>query len=159
MSGMEKDIVDVITEEHLRFRRLFSEVRQAPPTERRELFRHLVAELAGHEAAEEAIVHRALRDDVPGGKSTAESILQEENQAEKMLADMKNMDPVTPDFITRLDSLQNLVLSHADHEEEEELPMLREHIGLARLREMGQAFEKTKSSGPTHPHPKIPQTP
>lgn len=156
---MAQDIVDLIQEEHVKIRRLFAEVNEAPADQRPDLFRHLVSELASHEAAEESIVHPTLRDDVPDGEAEAESVLREESQAEEMLAEMEDIDPTSTDFVSRFQQLERAVLTHANHEEAEEHPRLREHIELDRRQEMGEAFQKVKDSGPTHPHPKTPQTP
>ena len=155
----ERDVVAVIQEEHADFRRLFTELEAAPPNEREELFRHTVARLAAHEAAEEALVHKALRDDVPDGGRIAEQVLEEENSAEDLLARMEEMDVTSGEFLTALTELQRDVLTHAEHEEREEHPKLLAALDADRRAEMGKRFQTLLAAGPTHPHPKTPQNP
>lgn len=69
-------------------------IETADVEQRQELFRTLVAELARHEASEEAIVHPTLRDEAPGGEVVARSVLEEESQAERLLARMETWTPV-----------------------------------------------------------------
>lgn len=156
---MAQDILDLIQEEHVRIRRLFAEVNEATAEERPELFRHLVAVLASHEAAEEAVIHPTLRDDVPDGAAEAGSLLSEESAAEQLLADIEELDASSTDFVSRFQQLERSVLTHANHEEAEEHPRIREHVDLERRQEMGATFELLEKVGPTHPHPKTPQNP
>jgi hemerythrin superfamily protein len=156
---MGRDVLDLIAEDHEKFRTLFGEMNEAPADQRGDLFRHIVAELARHESAEEALVHPTLRDEVPGGEAHAESVLHEESEAEKQLSELEKMDPASTDFVSRFQQIEREVLTHANHEEREEWPRLREHLDLARRQDMGEAFQKLKDSGPTHPHPMTPQTP
>lgn len=37
-------------------------------------------------------MHRATRDDVPGGEAVAEAVLDEESQGESLMAEMERMD-------------------------------------------------------------------
>lgn len=156
---MAKDILDLIQEDHVRFRRLFAEVNEASADDRPEIFRHLVSELARHEAAEEAVIHPTLRDDVPDGEAEAASLLSEESAAEQLLADVEELDASSTDFVPRFQQLERAVLTHANHEEAEEHPRIREHVDLDRRQDMGATFERLKQVGPTHPHPKTPQNP
>ena len=154
----ETDIVDRLLADHADLRRILSEVDTTPPDQLGELFRHLVSELARHEAAEEALVHTAARN-ASGGEVVAQAVLDEEDQAEKLLADMERMDPTSPEFADAFRRLRADVLAHAEHEERDEFPLLREHLSEARRRDLADAFDRLKQVGPTHPHPLTPQTP
>ena len=96
---------------------------------------------------------------MPGGGSVAQAVLEEENQAEKLMADMEKMDPEDGEFLTAFRRLREDVLEHADHEERDEFPRLRETLDVARRQEMAQGFARLKDKAPTRPHPKTPQTP
>lgn len=156
---MATDIVDILLQEHQDFVQLFDDLEQAPPADREERFRYLVARLASHEAAEEALVHRTVRRDVPGGERVAEEVLAEEAEAEQLLADMGDLDPTTTEFMSALERLRIDVLAHATHEEVEEFPLIREHLDAERRRELGESFIKVRDAGPTRPHPGTPQNP
>lgn len=155
----EKDIIDLLLDDHREFRELFPQVREATGEQREELFHYLVARLASHEAAEESVVHPALRDDVPGGVAVAVAVLQEEADAEKLLHRMTKMDVGSAEFAAALDDLERDVLAHADHEERDEFPPLREHLDVTHRRKMGRAFTTLRAAGPTRPHPLTPQAP
>lgn len=155
----QRDVIDLIQADHQEFRTLFDSIDTIPPDQREDLFRTLVAELARHEAAEEALVHRALRDDVPDGESVAEQVLEEESGAERLLADMEKMDPTSSDFLDAFIRLRDDVIGHADHEEREEHPRLREQLDEQQLRDMADKWERLKDMGPTRPHPRTPQSP
>lgn len=155
----ERDIIDLLLEEHEEFRELFVAIERSEADIRDDLFRYLVGRLAGHEAAEEAVVHRTLRDDVPGGEQLAEQVLAEENEAERLLARMYDMDSGSTEFREAMSRLKQDVLAHAEHEERDEFPQLRSHIDLERRQKMGARFQVLRDHGPTRPHPNIPQTP
>ena len=155
----ERDVVAVIQDDHAEFRRLFAELETVPPDGREELFRYMVERLAGHEAAEEALVHKALRDDVPDGGELAQEVLEEENSAEDLLAEMDELDATSEAFMIALGNLKRDVLAHAEHEEREEHPKLRQQLDADRRAEMGKRFQMLRDTGPTRPHPKTPQKP
>jgi hemerythrin superfamily protein len=155
----DKDIVDVLLEDHEEFRTLFEEVRGADEEDRDDLFRYLVGRLASHEAAEEALVHKALRDEVEGGREVAEAVLEEEASAEERLARMAKKDEWDQEFVQDLNGLEQQVLAHADHEEKEEFPLLRQHLSRERRVELAERFVLVRDTGPTRPHPGTPQTP
>jgi hypothetical protein len=156
---MTRDIVDELLADHEEFRQLFEDLRSADEDDRDELFRYVVARLAGHEAAEEALVHRAMRDEVDGGGEVAEAVLEEEASAERRLATMDDMDAWDQEFVQQLNGLEQQVLAHAEHEERDEFPLLRQHLPRERREELAEKFVTLRDRGPTRPHPATPQTP
>lgn len=156
---MAEDIIDLLEQDHDEVEELFDRLDGAAAWEREELFNEIVTELARHEAAEEALVHPAMRDEVADGRSAVEAILEEESEAEQLMADMEDMDPDRSEFLEAFEQLRTEVLAHAEHEESEEFPALRKTLSEARRREMGERFATIKDSAPTHPHPKTPQSP
>lgn len=156
---MAQNIIDLIQQDHHEVRQLLAQLDTSAPSDRGELFQKVVYELARHEAAEESIVHPTLRDEVDGGKTIADSVLEEESQAERLMADMEKMDSDSDEFLASFRKLRQEVLQHAEHEEREEHPRLREALDEQRLLEMGEGFQKVKENAPTHPHPQTPQKP
>lgn len=155
------DVIELIQRDHQEIRGLFGQMSETDPEDRGDLFRHIVSELARHEAAEEAIIHPTLRDEI-GDERTAGSIVEEEQEAEELMAEMEDMDPTSEEFLARFRQLRQLrdeVLEHAEHEESDEHPRLRERIDAARLQEMAEGFERVKEMAPTHPHPNAPNRP
>ncbi|HEX2029208.1 MAG TPA: hemerythrin domain-containing protein [Nitriliruptorales bacterium] len=156
---MPRDIVDAILEDHDVVRQLFAQLEETPPEERGDLFERIVYELARHEAAEESIVHPTLRDEVTGGEAVAAEVLEEESEAEQLMADMEGMAPTGEEFLQAFRRLRDDVLEHAEHEERDEHPRLRQELSQQRLQEMAEGFAELKENAPTRPHPKTPQTP
>lgn len=154
-----QDVIELIQADHSEVRQLLARIETAPPESRGELFDELVQDLARHEASEEAIVHPTLRDEATSGRGVAEEVLEEESQAESMLARMEKMDPAGSEFLASFRSLRDDVLAHADHEERDEHPRLREALSKDRLREMADGWTQLKQRAPTRPHPHTPQTP
>lgn len=152
------DVIDLIQRDHQRIRELFSQISETGPENRGDLFRHIVSELARHEAAEEAIIHPTLREEI-GDERTAGSIVEEEQEAEELMAQMEDMDPTSQEFLASFRQLRDDVLEHAEHEENDEHPRLRERIDAARLQEMAEGFQRVKEMAPTHPHPNAPNRP
>ena len=156
---MSQDVIELIQRDHQQVRQLLGQIEAADPDSRGELFHELVGELARHEAAEETIVHPTLRDEVDGGRAIADQVLEEESEAESLLARMEKMDPASDEFVDAFRSLRDDVLQHAEHEERQEHPKLREALSEQRREEMGQGWLKLKKTAPTRPHPHTPQTP
>lgn len=156
---MDLDIIELLRDEHEDLRELFSEVRSAEPLARTEPFRYLVSRLAAHEAAEEALLHNVMRNEVPGGEEPADIALEQEASAERMLAAMEDIEPSSDEFVPALQELEQAVLDHAAHEEQHEFPLLAEHLTITRRRELAEAFQVLRAQGPTRPHPLIPQNP
>lgn len=152
------DVIDLIQKDHNEIRELFSQIEDTAPEDRGDLFRHIVSELARHEAAEESIIHPTLRDEL-GDEQEASSIVEEEQEAEELMAAMEDMDPTSQEFLAKFRELRDDVLEHAEHEENDEHPRLRERIDEARLQEMAEGFQKVKEMAPTHPHPNAPNQP
>lgn len=156
---MADDIIDLIRSDHDVVRGLLADIEQAPADDRGELFEKLVGELARHEAAEEAIVHPTLRDEVTNGGTVAEQVLEQESEAESQLAKMEKMDPSNTEFLQAFRALRTDVEAHAEHEETEEHPKLREGLDAQHLQDMAEAWTQLKKVAPTRPHPHTPQTP
>jgi iron-sulfur cluster repair protein YtfE (RIC family) len=156
---MDLDIVELLTDEHDDIRALFQEVRDAEPQARTVPFERLVERLASHEAAEEALVHPVAQAETDAGRPLVDALLEEEASAERQLRDMTDLDPSADGFLDALRVLEDAVESHAQHEEEQEFPRLREEIGVERRRELARQFQELRESGPTRPHPETPQDP
>ena len=121
-------------------------------------FSKLVKDLAAHEVADEETVYPALRAWVDGGDALAEARIEEQQEAQVLLAHMEKMEVGTREFRQSLTELKSAVLDHAQHEESEVFPALRREIAPERLRALGQAYVVAKALAPTHPHPHAPRT-
>ncbi|HEY3723291.1 MAG TPA: hemerythrin domain-containing protein [Acidimicrobiia bacterium] len=151
------DVIDAILEDHRRIKELMSEVDAAPPDGRDEPFQRLVAMLAVHETAEEEVVHPLARK-ASGGDAIVEARLAEEAKGKEALARLEKTGPQRADFDELFEQLRDDVLAHAEHEETEEHPKLREATDAQRRRDLTRIFRAAESTAPTHGHAHAPES-
>jgi hemerythrin superfamily protein len=155
-----KDIIDLLIEDHDLFREVIRQFQTGQMTQdHADLFRTTVEQLARHETAEEIILYPRLRKEVEGGDELADARLAEEQKATEMLTELERLDPDSDEFEQKLQALLQDVAEHAENEEQQVFPRLREALSADDLRQMGTMFEIAKKAGPTHPHPQAPKTP
>jgi hypothetical protein len=148
---VDEDAVDVLKRQHREIKRGFVKAMLPGPSRRRH-FEHLVRMLAVHEAGEEAhmhpLAHRVLRT---GGELAAQR-REEEKSAKKMLIAIVHNGPGGPGYLRAMNELRRAVVRHAEREEREELPALREMLSGRRLRLLGAEMKLTQFYAPTRPH-------
>lgn len=152
---IERDVVDLLIEQHMQIRNLFLEVEAASGAARREAFHRLVRLLAVHETAEEQVVRPLTRLSVDGGNQIADDRLAEEHDAKQTLAALEEMGPEAPEFPRLLDQLRMDVLDHAGKEEAYEFRYLRRTAPAAQLRALTMVVKAVEAMAPTHPHPGV----
>ena len=139
-----------------RVRREQSTEAKGPADAKKTAFQELVSELARHETAEEEVLYPAVRRSVDGGDDLADARREEEHKGERLLADLEKRDVGAPDWDASFQELQQAVLAHAEAEETEVFPRLREVTGREDLERMGKVLGLAKKVAPTHPHPNVP---
>lgn len=149
----KQDIVDVLEQQHRQIKIMFSEVGTAPAHERRERFEDLVRFLAVHESAEELVVHPEARETGVTIEAAVELRLTEEKQAKQALADLYEMGPDHPEFDEKFARFTESVLLHAEKEEEEEFPALRNSLPADKRERMARTLLAAEKLAPTRPHP------
>jgi hemerythrin superfamily protein len=149
------DVVDLLIQQHNEIRELFTEVKRCKGDERAEAFERLRRLLAVHETAEEEIVHPNARRMAENGDLIIDRRLAEENLGKRMLSELEHIGTDSPEFPKRLQDLRQAVLDHAEHEEREEFPAIREHASEQQLRVMATAVKAAEALAPTHPHPGV----
>jgi hemerythrin superfamily protein len=152
------DLISLLSQDHEAITERFSELGQADPVLRGQLFWELMDQLVRHEVAEEVVVYPALRHE-PGGDVIAQARLQEESEAEGMLARLEKLDPTTEEFRGAIKDLESVVLDHAQKEEAEVFPLLAANEESGYLALLGQKFKGEKLAAPNHPHPHAPDAP
>lgn len=150
----EQGVIELLQEQHVRIRELFSELETAQGGRRQDVFRELVRLLAVHETAEEEVVHPEVRD-LRGGGPVVEARIGEERRAKELLSNLDELGPDADGFDTLLVQLREDVLAHAEHEEREEFPLLRAAHSAERLRAMASTVRLAEAVAPTRPHPGV----
>jgi hypothetical protein len=154
----QDDAVDILLAQHQRIKDLFGRVAAATGVEKRELFEGLVCLLAVHEVAEEELVHPLARRKIEFGQRVVDSRLHEERQAKRALADLYNLGTDQAEFDTGLEHLRDMVLAHAEREEHDELPYLREAVPPQHLQRLASVMLSVEKRSPTRPHPNTPSS-
>lgn len=153
------DIIELLLEDHRSVEQLLGSMNSVGPAGRNELFCEIREMLVRHEVAEEEVLYPTFRSDAPGGDAIADARIAEQSEAEVMLASMEKQDTESDEFLTSFGKLRSAVLEHAQHEEAEVFPRLREVESPEKLGTMGERYEHAKQSAPTHPHPHAPDSP
>ena len=142
------DAIELLKSDHDEVRGLFEQFRKAKEAEdsaqMRQLQKEIFSELETHTRIEEDIFYPAVRalDDEDLTETVAEGI--QEHHVVKVL--MREIEDVSGDetFESKMTVLMENVEHHADEEEEELFPDLREKMGEPRLQELGAEMEAAK---------------
>jgi hemerythrin superfamily protein len=151
-----EDVVELLVAQHEQVKTLFATLRNMTGEAATEPFDQLRAMLAVHETAEEEVVYPALRQ--LGFDAIVEARLAEEDEAKKMLADLEKMGPTAAEFSGTLAGFEKDVLAHAEAEEREVFPRLRQGIEPEQRRKMAQALRAAEAVAPTHAHKAAPES-
>jgi hemerythrin superfamily protein len=147
-----RDVIEFLLNQHQQVRGLLDDVLATTGEERQRYFDTVREMLARHETAEEMIV-RPLTKKAPGGEEVAQGRMDEENEAKEVLADLEKMDVDSPAFTEKFTQFRASVLEHAEHEETQEFPLLRQNTDPEALVKARDRVKKAEETAPTHPHP------
>ncbi|GAA0467607.1 hemerythrin domain-containing protein [Streptomyces olivaceiscleroticus] len=153
MAEKQKNVVELLEQQHQQIRRLLDDVVNSKGEERKAAFHRVVRLLAVHETAEEEVVHPYIRDHVEGGEKVVDDRLKEEKSAKETLSRLEDMDTESQEFVDLFKQLQQAVLEHAKAEEKNEFTHLRAVSDQRAMRGLAIAVEAAEAVAPTHPHP------
>jgi hypothetical protein len=148
------DVVAFLKEQHAEAKQLFARVNKSSGAEREAAFITLRRLLAVHETAEEEIVHPAARRHLKD-ETLIDAILQQENEAKKVLAQLESLSVDSAEFATLFARLEQAVLLHAQTEERDEFDQLASVLNQEQLERMRKAAEFAEKMAPTRPHPGV----
>jgi hypothetical protein len=110
------DWLSQILEHHLAIEQAFSGVKSAgDPASRKAALKHLGLILTGHANAEESVIYPALAND--GEKAHAGAGYEEQAMVKIQMAILEKLDPMSQDFLDKLDHVQGAVAHHVYAEE------------------------------------------
>lgn len=132
------DVVDVLRTQHEQVRRLFAQTAEASGAAREQHLADLLLLLELHEKGEQQVVHPVTRSTGEAGSETAARRLAEEQEADELIARIKQVDVDSAEFDARFGDLREAVLKHAEQEESEEFPRLREDVPTEQRRAMAE---------------------
>jgi hemerythrin-like domain-containing protein len=164
MTDTQRDVVDVLTEDHREFDRIFTELerlrgRMEPDvlTRKRELVDEVTIGLFKHSVAEETQVYPRVEKQVD--KAEAEHSKEEHAEAEETMKRLERMDADDPGFDDAVQELINEIRHHVEHEESRMFTELRASFTREQLVEMAGQVEAIKKIAPTRAHPMTPNEP
>jgi hemerythrin superfamily protein len=147
------EVVAFLKAQHNLIEDMFDEVLHASdPQAREKPFIELRQLLAVHETAEEMVVHPRARRETDAGDAIVDARLTEEHEAKDLLSQIEKLDITSQQFIDELTKLRDAVLDHAEHEENEEFPVLQREVGADDLKRMATAVRVAEAIAPTRPH-------
>lgn len=147
----EGDVIRVLLEQHARIRELFADVKSATGEHKQQAFDELRALLAVHETAEEMVLRPVSKE--VAGEHVAEARNKEEEAANKVLAQLEDLDCGSAEFDNLLASLEKSVSTHAEQEEQQEFPPILSGCDAQQRQDLGRRIRMAENIAPTHPHP------
>ena len=141
----DETIIDLLLDQHMEIKRLFTDVLSATGDDKVALFDDLANLLSAHEAAEQEIVHLNARDRINEGYRIVGERLDEEQEAKQALVQLRRLGVDHPEFDSRLRSLADIVIRHATAEETEEFGELQASLTEAELVRMAQDVRAAES--------------
>ena len=167
---LDLEAVDFLLNQHAQIRAGLREVAGAHGPARAAAFADLRRLITVHETAEQEVLHprmkefaesapepRTLRADAtpsPGPPSLdIESLLGQERHGTELLAELDRLDPDSAEFDSRFTRLAVEIIAHADHEELEEFPVVRQRLDVEERLRMGHALRIAEAAAPRHPDP------
>jgi hemerythrin superfamily protein len=146
------DVVAFLKGQHQQISELLERVLATSGSQRQQAFDSVRELLARHETGEEMVV-RPLTRSAPAGEGVAASRMDEENEAKKVLAKLDKMNVDDPAFASAFGDFRQSVLTHAEAEERDEFPLLRDHVDAKTLTSATRKLKAAEMAAPTHPHP------
>src|SRR6476469_9050725 len=127
MLEQDRDVLDEVRRDHEEIEELFAVLANAAGEQKSAAFANLAAKLKAHETAEQQVVHPLLQEDDP--EEVEDRLAEEEETADRALAELERMGCNDPGFDEVLQAFKSDVLHHAQVEEHEEHPRIRERVG------------------------------
>jgi len=107
---------EMVLDHHLQIEDAFAAVRRADTAEgRRTAEKDLAVLLTGHSLAEEAVLYPAMA--LHGEKAHAEMAFVEQSAAKVQMAGLEDLDPMSQDYLDKLEHIRGAVAHHVYEEE------------------------------------------
>jgi hemerythrin superfamily protein len=145
------DAIELLTNDHNTVRELFEQFRGAQERNdedrQRELQQQIFEELESHTRIEEQIFYPAVKElNVEDLTETVGEGVQEHHVVKVLMREISDLRDHEV-FVAKMTVLMENVEHHADEEESELFPDLREQMGEDRLEQLGEEMAAGKSDG------------
>lgn len=149
------DGIVLLKEDHKKVKKLFREFEKthktASDSEKRTLVDTILHELTTHAFIEETIFYPAARAEVPETDEHVLESVEEHHVVAWLCSELRNLDPGDETFDAKVTVLIENVEHHAEEEEKEWFPKVREALGRKRLTELGEQMEAARPDAPSDP--------
>ncbi len=153
------DAITLLKEDHQKARKLFADFEGLGDTAyktKREVVDRIIEELTVHAYIEEQFFYPAAREleAKDGGEEPEELVKEAEEehaQVKTLLAELEGMSPEDEYFDAKVTVVIDNVRHHAEEEEEEMFPKVRDAMGRNDLQALGERMEGAKQAAPRLP--------
>jgi hemerythrin superfamily protein len=153
------DAITLLRDDHQKVRKLFREFEGASeesPATKRRIVDQIVEELTVHAFIEEQLFYPAVKHLQPeGGGEAPEDLVKEAEeehaQVKLLLAELETMGAEEEYFDAKVTVVIDDVTHHAEEEEKEMFPKVREAMGRNDLQDLGQRMLELKETAPRLP--------
>jgi hypothetical protein len=160
------DVFHVLKKDHDEVKAMLAQLEEGPKAStgatpeqlafRKQAVDAVIIEQSKHEAAEQQYFWPAVKQLGPDGVRVAEMGLEQEAEADQVLAGLSKLNPDDAGFEERLLALVSDARAHIAYEEAHAWPLLRASIGEEEAHLLGDQITEAKKLAPTRPHPHIP---
>ena len=156
------DAISLLRKDHKTVEQLFKRFEKSGDrahVEKRQIADRIIEELSVHAAIEEQVFYPVARATVPGTEDVTLESLEEHRLVKWLLSELADLDPADERFDAKVTVLIEIVRHHVEEEEGELFPKVRDELGRAALKDVGESLAVAKMSAPIHPHPRSPDVP
>ena len=163
------DVFQVLKQDHDEVKAMLAQLEEGPrastgATQEQLAFRkrsvdEVIIEESKHEAAEQQYFWPAVKRLGPDGLRVAQLGLEQEAEADPVLADLDKLQPDDHAFEERFAAFASAARAHIAYEEAHAWPLLRAAISANEAQALGEQITKAKKLAPTRPHPHVPPQP
>jgi hypothetical protein len=140
--------IQLLKNEHEKAKRAFEDIQTASADQRGELWAKLEPELKAHEEMEEAALYGPVSQEMGPRDQTLkewnEHHHEEVTEAEALIQEIGGLDPITDEWIEKVEELQETLEHHIDEEEGDIWPRIQQAWDQSKLEQAGQRMEILK---------------
>lgn len=160
------DVFHVLKKDHDEVKAMLAQLEEGPKAStgatpeqlafRKQAVDAVIIEQSKHEAAEQQVFWPAVKRLGSDGLRVAEIGLEQEAEADQVLADLDKLNPDDEGFEERVTAFASDARAHIAYEEAHAWPLLQASIGEEEAQMLGRQLAEAKKLAPTRPHPHIP---
>jgi hemerythrin superfamily protein len=130
-----------ILDHHLQIEECFAEVKNAnSATGRKKAQKQLALMLTGHSIAEESVVYPAMAAN--GQESGSDELYSEQSTAKVDMAALDDLEPMSQDYLDKLEHIRSAVAHHVYEEESDYFPKLMDAADTATQSKLTRKYKE-----------------